>query len=159
MNAVRQEVIMDPRSPQEATREFERACECLAGDNPVAAMGHLEKALKGNDNPAWYSFLGYCIARERGQYRRGMDLCRASIEADEGNPLHYLNLAKIHLLSNNKTEAITVMREGLVKGTNEEIESMLREVGARKQPVLSFLPRDNPINKYFGLLLSKLGLR
>lgn len=150
---------MDPRSPQEASREFDRACECLAADNPVAAMGHLEKALKGNDNPGWYSFLGYCVARERGQYRKGMELCRASIEADPDNPLHYLNFAKIHLLSNNKIEAIGVMREGLARGPNEEIETMLKEVGARKPPVLSFLDRDNPINKYLGMLLSKVGLR
>jgi tetratricopeptide (TPR) repeat protein len=150
---------MDPRSPQEASREFERACECLAADNPVAAMGHLEKALKGYDNPGWYSFLGYCVARERGQYRKGMELCRLSIDTDPDNPLHYLNFAKIHLLSNNKTEAIAVMREGLARGPNEEIETMLKEVGARKPPVLSFLDRDNPINKYLGLLLSKVGLR
>lgn len=150
---------MDPRSPQAASREFDRACECLAADNPVAAIGHLEKALKGNDNPEWYSFLGYCIARERGQYRKGMELCRVSIAADIDNPLHYLNLAKIHLLSNNKLEAISVLREGLARGPNEEIETVLKVVGARKPPVLSFLDRDNPINKYLGLLLSKLGLR
>ncbi len=29
----------------------------------------------------------------------------------------------------------------------------------RKPPVLSFLDRDNPINKYLGLLLSRVGLR
>lgn len=150
---------MDPGSQQEASREFDRASDCLAADNPVAAMGHLEKALKGNDNPEWYSYLGYCIARERGQYRKGMELCCRSIEADGTNPLHYLNLAKIHLLSNNKEEAIAVLREGLSKGGNEEVETMLKEVGARKPPVLSFLDRDNPINKYLGLLLSRVGLR
>lgn len=150
---------MDPCPQHEATREFERARECLASDNALAAMSHLEKALKVHDNPEWHSFLGYCIARERGQYRKGIELCQSSIRADIANPLHYLNFAKIHLLSNNKTEAVAVLREGLAQGGNEEIEVMLKEIGARKPPVLSFLDRDNPINKYLGLLLNRLGLR
>ena len=140
-------------------REFAMARGYFARDNTVAAMAHLEKALKMKDDPSWRSFLGYCIARERGQFRKGLELCRSSLEQEEENPAHYLNMGKIYLLCGEKKEAIKILREGLSRCPNEEIEHKLREIGARKPQLFSFLPRNNPLNKYLGLLLSRIGLR
>lgn len=150
---------MERQSGVEAEREFARALDALAEDNAVAALAHLEKALKLNDNPCWYSYLGYCVAKERGQYRRGVELCLVSMETERENPAHSLNLGKVHLVSGQKNEALRVFREGMAKGGEAEIQRHLEELGMRKPPVLSFLPRTNILNKYLGLLLSRLGLR
>lgn len=146
-------------SGDQVEREIAMARTYFAKDNTVAAMAHLERALKVRDNPTWRSFLGYCIARERGQFRKGLELCKSSLREEEENPAHYLNMGKIYLLSGEKMEAIKLFREGLSRGPSEEIERALREIGARKPPPIPFLSRNNPLNKYLGLLLSKIGLR
>ena len=142
-----------------AAKEFERARVFLVGEDTVAALAHLEKALKLDDNPAWYSFFGYCIAKERGQVRKGIDLCKLSMQSEAENPVHYLNLGKIHLVSGNKPEALRVFREGIAIGQNEEIMRMLNKIGIRKPPIISFLPRGNPLNRILGFILDRFGLR
>lgn len=143
----------------EACVEFEQAREALAAGHALAALAHLEKALALHDNPSWYSFLGYCIAKERGHVRKGIDLCLNSLGREPDAPAHYLNLGNIHLLSGNKPEAIRVFREGMAKGDNEDIRSILSEIGTRKPPVIHSLPRENLLNRSLGFLLNRIGLR
>ena len=150
---------MEPWPAGEAEREFARAREALAEENCVVALAHLEKALKLVDNPSWYSYLGYCIAKERGQVRKGIELCQAAMELERDNADHFFNLGKLHLVANNKDEALRVFREGMAKGGNGEIERKLGELGTRKPPLFPFLARDNPLNRYVGLFLRRLGLR
>lgn len=143
----------------EAAVEFERALEALSGGLTLAALVHLEKSLHLQDNPSLYSYLGYCIAKERGLVKKGIELCQDSLLQEPEEPVHFLNLGKIHLVSGNKEEALRVFRQGLEKGENEEIQRMLTRIGTRKAPVISFLPRNNPLNRYLGMLLSRIGLR
>ncbi|GAC1448702.1 MAG: tetratricopeptide repeat protein [Desulfuromonadaceae bacterium] len=143
----------------EAAVELERAREALAARQTLAALAHLEKALKLQDNPSWYSYLGYCIAKQRGQIKKGIDLCLISLELEREEPVHYLNLGNIYLVSGNKSEALRVFREGIVRGNNEEIQSILDEIGMRKPPIIKSLPRNNPVNRFLGIFLSKIGLR
>ena len=150
---------MEPESMPAAEREFVKALAALTDGDCVAAMGHLEKALKLYDNPGWYSFLGYCIAKERGQIKKGIELCQASLMREKGNPGHYYNLGRIHLLAGNKEEALGVFRQGIAEGGSPELTKVLEDIGSRKPPVFSFLHRDNPLNTYLGLILSRLGLR
>jgi predicted Zn-dependent protease len=144
---------------EEGERLFSRALDALAAGETPSALALLERALKQNDNRSWHSYLGYCIAKERGQVKKGSDLCVASLELEPENPVHYLNLAKVHLVAGHKPEAIGVLRKGMALGGNQEILALLGEIGTRKAPVISFLPRDNPFNRVLGLLLDRLGLR
>ena len=143
----------------DAVREFERARHALDEENTVTALGHLERALDMDANPCWHSYLGYCIAKERGQVARGVELCRSSLQLEPDNPVHYLNLGRVYLVSGNKEDALRVLRQGMAKGEDAGLLRQLRDLGSRKPPVLSFLSRSNPVNKYLGLLLSRLGLR
>src|SRR6185369_15373086 len=112
---------MDPTSVAEGDKLFNRALEALAAGETPAALALLERALKQNDNPAWHSYLGYCIAKERGQLKKGADLCHAAMGLEPGNPVHYLNLAKVHLVGGVKREALGVLREGMALGGSREI--------------------------------------
>lgn len=143
----------------EAVVEFEQVLDSFAAGQTLAALAHLEKALALHDNPSWYSYLGYCIAKQRGQIKKGISLCLSSLELERDNPVHYLNLGKIHLLSGNKSEALKVLREGMLKGEHAEIRRILNEIGMRKPPVFKNLSRNNPLNRYLGILFSKIGLR
>lgn len=136
-----------------------RALEALTAGNPQTALALLERSLKIVDNPLLHSHLGYCIAKERGQVKRGRDLCLATIELDPDNPVHYLNLARVHQVAKQKAEAIAALREGVARGGNDEICAMLSALGTRKSPPLPFLSRTNPLNKWLGILFSRIGLR
>jgi Tfp pilus assembly protein PilF len=131
----------------------------LAAGETTSALALLERALKLGDNRSWHSYLGYCIAKERGQVKKGSDLCIASMEQEPENPVHYLNLAKVHLVAGRKPEALGVLREVMSRGGSKEILALLGEIGTRKPPVLHFLPRGNPLNKLLGLMLERLRLR
>ena len=140
-------------------QEFLRAELELAADNTVAALASLEKGLKFSNEPRWHSHLGYCIAKERGQAKKGVDLCRHALSVEPDNSIHYLHLGRVHLLAGNKEEALRIFRQGISKDGNEKIMQKLIELGMRKPLLFPSLERSHPLNKYLGLLLSRLGLR
>lgn len=131
----------------------------LKQGDALSALVHFEKAVSSGATPESMSYLGYCIAKERGQLSRGVNLCREALDKEPGNPVHYLNMAKILLLKKDVDGAVEELRAGASCGENEEIHNLLEEIGTRKPPVFSFLDRDHIINRYGGIVLSRLGLR
>jgi len=72
-------------------------------------------------------------------------------------PVFYLNLARAYLACGKKKEAIGALKKGLeADRENPDIIWELRRLGLRRKPPLPFLKRSNPINKYIGMLLSKI---
>jgi len=140
-------------------KEFALGVAALDADDTLTALAHLERALKLHDHPGWYSYLGYCIARERGQHRKGRELCLGSLAVEPECPVHYCNLGQVQLLSGDKEDALRVLREGMAKGGSPEIVRLLETLGTRNPPLIPSLPRSNPLNRYLGLLLKRLGLR
>lgn len=146
-------------STEDSDKLFQRAVEALSNGETPSALALLERALKMNDNPSWYSYLGYCIAKERGQVKMGSDLCLSALQLEPDNPAHFINLARIHLVAKQKADALRVLRQGMAAAASPEILALLEGLGNRKPPVLSFLHRDHFLNKYLGILLSRLRLR
>ena len=150
---------MDPETGAIAQKEFDRAQQELDLNNVLAALACLERALSIWNDPLWHSRLGFCIAKQRGQLTRAFELCRNSIEHDPGNPLHYLYLGKVYLVAGNTNEALRTFRQGMILGGSPELERMLASIGTRKPPVISFLSRDNLLNKFLGIIFDRFGLR
>ena len=140
-------------------REFARGTAEFSKGNALAALAHFEKAVQLDPQPRYLSYLGYCIALQRGQVQKGIGLCRQSIEEEPDVADHFLNLGRILLLSGNKVEALDVLRKGTVIAPNPEIAALLESIGTRRPPVIGFLGRDNVLNKHLGILLARLGLR
>lgn len=144
---------------ENAEREFAQALAALAAEDTRAALAFIEKALRLRDTPQWYSYLGYCIARQRGQHRKGLELCKESLAVEPDNPVHYLNLGKVYLTKGDKAEALRTWREGMAKGGSPELIQQLERLGTRIRPLIPILARKNPLNRYLGILLTRLGLR
>ncbi|QEM68534.1 hypothetical protein FO488_10380 [Geobacter sp. FeAm09] len=143
----------------DARKEFDNGLALFKAGNILRALGHFEKSMAAQPTPLCASYYAYCMAKERGHVTRGVALCRESLAQEPDNPAHYLNLARIHLLGPDKEAALTVLREGMQHAHDPELAALLEAVGMRKPPVMSFLRRDNPINKFLGILLTKLGMR
>ncbi len=151
--------MAQPDLTTDAEKLFEQALEALDEEDSLTALALLERALKLRDAVHWYSWMGVCVARERGQHRRGMELCHEALAAEPDEPAHYLNLGRVHLIAGDKPEALRVMREGMAKGGNPQLAQTLERLGMRRRPLFPGLSRNNPLNRYLGLLLSRLGLR
>lgn len=138
---------------------FEKGREFLNDDNTLAALACFEKAYSMEKLPGIQSYMGICVALERGQIKEGIQLCNDAIAEDPGNPVPYLHLGKIHIKAGKKDEAIAIMRKGLSFGDSEEIRKILDDLGTRRKPFFPFLSRKNVLNKYAGLLRSMLRIR
>lgn len=127
--------------------------------------------------PVVRSYLAYCMAKERGQYRQAIKLCETSLKAEPHNPAHYLNLGRIFLLTRHKAKAMETFRRGLsndaVTGSAAAAASTpesrakqqalilaeMRRLGIRRRPPFPSLPRNHALNRVTGTLLARLGLR
>jgi hypothetical protein len=127
--------------------------------------------------PVVSSYLAYCMAKERGQYREAITRCEAALKAEPHNPAHYLNLGRIFVLTRHKGKAVETLRRGLsadaVTGRAPAAESTpetrakhqalilaeLRRLGIRRQPPFPSLPREHALNRVVGRFLSRLQLR
>lgn len=143
----------------EAEELYEKGVEAVDMGNWLSALAWFEKAVQMEERPVFHSSLAACIAKERGQYNKAVQLCRDAIEKEPENPVHYLNLGRISLFQGRKEEAMKIFREGLGHGLERRIIWELEKLGTRKKPVIPFLHRDSPVNKYLGIFLKKIRIR
>lgn len=138
---------------------FRKGLQFLKEDRCLTALTFFERAASAERTPEILSYLGRCIAIERGQTAEAVKLCEEAINQDSQNPVHYLNLGIVYLKDKKKQEAVEIFRKGLSIGDVEDIKILLDSIGTRKKPFFPFLPRENFLNRCFGLLLSRLRLR
>lgn len=135
---------------------FRRALEELRDDRRLKALSFFEKSYKIEKNLECGSYLGYLIAQERGRIIEGLSLCNAALDADCENPVFYLNLGRVLYKAERKVEAIQTVRRALYCGPCPEAEQWLNEAGKRRRPAFPFLPRKHFLNKYAGIIISRL---
>ncbi len=118
------------------------------------------------DDPYMMCLDGYLTALIEKKYRDGINLCiealniytrKAGIGREFFLPFFYLHLGRTYLLSGNKRLAVDCFFKILkIDNDNKEAIKELACLGIRQQPVLPFLKRNNPLNKYLGLLRARL---
>jgi Flp pilus assembly protein TadD len=131
----------------------------LASGRTAEALEFFRMAVKETGSPVASSYLAYCLARQNGTYRESISDCMDALKLEPRAPEIFLNLGRIYILSGHKRSAIRSFQLGLRYGRNTEISIELKRLGQRKNPPLSFLPRDHPLNKYMGKFLSRISLR
>lgn len=143
----------------ESDELFTQGLKALARGDTLSALSFFERAVQREDRPTFSSFLALCLAKERGQFQLAVTLCEKAKAREPHNTVHYLNLGRIYLIAGKKDDAIRTFREGLGYEQNKEIVDELERLGTRKPPLISSLKRNNPVNKYLGIILKRLGLR
>lgn len=143
----------------ETTNPFEEGLKALASDDTAEALFFFDQAAADGDSPKASAYLAFCMAKELGAYSRAVALAREAVCQDPHSPELSLILGRVLLFAGQKQAAIQVFREGLAIGGNAALHEELAALGVRRAPPLRFLKRSNPINKYLGLLLTKVNLR
>lgn len=146
-------------SRAEAEEQFTVGMESLKNGDTGTALECLEKAVLLERNPLYCSNLAICLAKERREFKKAISLCNEAIKKDPKNSLHFLHLGRIHLLANQKRDAIRIFNMGLRFGENRDIIAELNKFDRRRSPLVPFLDRGHPVNKILGKLTYRLGLR
>jgi tetratricopeptide (TPR) repeat protein len=115
------------------------------------------------DDPVILSYYGCLQALVDKKHRSGVDTCKKAIillkkKRSSGEevlyPIFYLNLGRAYIAAGKKKDAIDAFEKGLQYDYgNSDLKKELRGLGTRKKPLVPFLDRSNPINKYIGILL------
>jgi tetratricopeptide (TPR) repeat protein len=133
-----------------------------------AALQLLVQALKRfPDEPFLLSYYGCLEAIIDKNYSYGIETCLRAIEQLDDNtpfgqeifyPIFYLNLGRAYLAAKKKNDATAAFQKGLsFDKENKDLLWEMRKLGMRRKPLIPYLKRENPINKYIGMLLHKLG--
>jgi tetratricopeptide (TPR) repeat protein len=133
--------------------------QALAAGETLVALMHFETAARIEPQPVIQSALAYCLAKERRQYQKAFALCREALGTAPADPRHYYHLGRIHLLTNQKNQAIAAFRRGLKVRRYQPIIDELCRLGLRRPPLFTALPRDHLLNRSFGLVMARFGLR
>jgi tetratricopeptide (TPR) repeat protein len=135
-----------------AEESYRRGRDLLERGEAQPALEHFRTAHQvDRANPRYRSFYGLGLALVERRFDRALELCRSAAKEEFFNPELYHNLARVHLAFGFKAEAIRYLRRGLmIDPGNAAMLAQLNDLGLRRRPVLSFLPRRHPINRLLG---------
>ena len=135
-----------------AEESYRRGRDLLVRGEVQPALEHFRTAHQvDRANPRYRSFYGLGLALVERRFDRALELCRSAAKEEFFNPELYHNLARVHLAFGFKAEAIRYLRRGLmIDPGNAAMLTELNELGLRRRPVLSFLPRRHPVNRLLG---------
>jgi len=164
---LRKEKLREMKKPSDYLSELN---SLIRKKNKAGALALLEDALDVYpDDPFLLSYHGCLDAIVNANYTEGVDTCRRAFRMLKEkvpfgeeflSPVLYLNLGRAYLAAGNKRQAVRAFRKGLdIDSDNTELLWEMQELGMRKRPVVPILKRSNPINKYIGMLLHRLGAR
>ncbi len=139
----------------------------IHGKKYKSALALLESASEFYPaDPFLLSYYGYLEAIINKNNKKAIETCLEALRrlkdtVPEGlelfYPLPYLNLGKTYLIAGYRQAAINAFYKGLSRGhENKDLVREIMNLGTRSKPVLGFLPRSHPVNKYLGRLRHKL---
>lgn len=124
---------------QDARKLFSRACEIKPED------------------PRYASYCGLLLALVMRKLKEAEKLCDGAIKLDAKSVDLFYNLGRVYLMQGRRADALQAFRRGLlIDPDNMVIHRELENIGTRKKSVFPFLSRSNPLNRFAGMLRSKL---
>lgn len=88
----------------------------------------------------------------------GLNLCRRAAAEETQRGEVFENLTRAELKLGHRKQACDALRRGLkVDRANASLKALREEMGMRRNPILGFLDRDNPLNRFLGKLTYRPG--
>jgi len=143
---------------------LDEARNFLMTKNKRAALRVLNEALEHYpDEPVILSYYGCLEAVANKNYRHGIESCLTALDELKSGlcsgqeffyPVLYLNLGRAYLAAGKKKEAWESFSRGIqIDGGNKDLSWEIKKLGTRRRPLVPFLRRSNPINKYVGMFI------
>lgn len=107
--------------------------------------------------PELLSYFGLALALGENRIKEAVTYCTAAIKKEFYRSEFYINLSRVYLSANRRSSAVDVLYKGLkIDNQDPGILAELRRLGIRRKPVLAFLTRGHVLNKYLGMITSRL---
>jgi hypothetical protein len=137
---------------EEGIRRFE------AGD-PVAAHGFFGEAHRCDPRePRVASWYGVTLVLVERNSNLGVLYCDQALRLVGPTPELCLNQARAYLALGQRARAVGAVQRGLVANPGDpSLRAALESLGRRREPVIPFLSRANPVNRWLGLMRHRLG--
>jgi Flp pilus assembly protein TadD len=111
------------------------------------------RAQKTSGQPRYRSYYGLCLSTTKGKMKEALKLCRKACEDEFYNWEVWFNLGRVEREAGNCVKAHKALVRALrLQPRNQEIRKELEELGMRRPPMISFLGRDHPLNRFLGRL-------
>jgi len=109
--------------------------------------------------PMMQALLGASKAIVLGEVNSGIQSCLGAVKQAFYVAELYFVLSVALLRAGHRAKAYTVVKRGLrIDPDNKPLKQLLNEMGQRKRPMLPFLARSHPANRFLGLMRSKLSI-
>ena len=138
-------------SPAES---FRLGTEALNARNYPAAHRYLQAAVERERTADHLSQYALALVHHTGNLHAAVALCQEAVKKEPRDAEQYLRMGTVYLVGGRKREAVRILNLGLRVGRHPGITRLLQILGQRKRPVLPFLSRNNPLNKYLGKIRS-----
>jgi len=98
-----------------------------------------------------YSYLGFGVAKYNSKITEGLRLCEHAVKIQFYEADNHWNLARVNVLAKQRRNAVQAINAGLkLDDDHQGLLDLKQEIGMRRNPVLGFLGRDNPLNVFLG---------
>ncbi|HXN17507.1 MAG TPA: tetratricopeptide repeat protein [Candidatus Binatus sp.] len=136
----------------DAIADFKEGVALLKNGYPQRALPRLRSAFNFEQrNPYYLSFLGLCVARAEKKWDQAAELCEIAVQLKRSEVQFHLNLAEVYQLSGRRSRAIDALDAALeLFNDDQRLKRARGRIEKRSRPVLSFLDRDNVLNKHLG---------
>ncbi len=117
-----------------------------------------EKACKLQPDSAKYkSYYGLALGLRGRRLTEAEHLCEEAAERKYYDVDVLVNLGRVYLFRKKRRQAFETFQKALaIDPRSEKVQVELQRMGVRRPPVLVFLSRGNFLNKYLGILRSRL---
>jgi Flp pilus assembly protein TadD len=134
--------------------DFKEGVALLKNGYAQAALVPLRRAFECEKrNPYYLSFLGLSIARAERKWDQAAELCEIAVQLKRQESQFHLNLAEVYQLAGRNSKAIDTLDAALeLFGNDDRLKRARSRIEKRRTPVLSFLNRDNVLNRKLGKL-------
>jgi tetratricopeptide (TPR) repeat protein len=134
--------------------DFKAGVEMLKNGYARSALEPLRRAFESEQrNPYYLSFLGLSIARAERKWDRASELCEIAVQIKRREVQFHLNLVEVYQMAGRRTKAMETLDAALELFSNDQrLKRARSRIEKRRAPVLSFLNRDNVLNKHLGKL-------
>jgi tetratricopeptide (TPR) repeat protein len=104
-----------------------------------------------------FSYYGLCLACTTSTRAvEAAKFCEIAIQKEPMRAEHYVNLARIWQAGRKRKKMVQALERGLAAlPKSPTIEAVWAEIGVRRRPPLSFLPRSSKLNTAIGKILRR----
>jgi tetratricopeptide (TPR) repeat protein len=142
----------------EQDRLFRRVIALLRrGSLTDAAVIFKRLVQLGSEEPLHVSYCGLTTAIVTGEHREGLAMCERAMRYGAYEPDLVLNSASVYATLGRRAKAIKTLRRGLKQYPRHKgLLRQINKLSPRRRPPLSFVHRDNFVNKGLAILLARM---